>query len=987
MFPGVEEDMASQKQNDLYQVRFSKFALLNIPEQSGTTLDPESAFVQSGSSVTPATFGDALVESLRNYIANHVTTIRNSRTGATSYFYDTNELGTVTERAFWKWAKSLNLIEFEPASSTEDWTASISEFDNTGPAGNVDYHREYVWRERKTPSMNILTCVESPASTVNVVFETSTNLRPGDVVDFEGLTGVTSGTVVTVSTTTDANDTITFSGSYAGGGTPLGATGTLRYSRFLQYIGEVPGSNTVTKSDSTYTQVYAHVPANAGLTPTPLFRTVADENYKPSMTYPILSSQRQPEIQGGENPSNPLLTNPSAYPGDWYGQFDDTGYVYKTKSGDASRRFGEYFGVTVVSNIGVTPMYPDLDGSTIDGIELDFNIEHYVPASAVSPVCTNFDELSTANIGGDAPLPFEFNAVLWYYDIIDNTGSTQITKTNLYGIQILKDPGSDAVLPTKEKLVSNEDVDGTSYTLSFDTFNYLDSDSIPQFDPDRVFGLAEFDLYYEAMNRLALLNDQFSSLLSNVTTLTQTVINLQGLLYTQQSLDGINQRMDSLETLLGLYKTLQIGGSETIEAVLDNDRVRLNSVDRRYSSVTNILSTDLFAKTSGPLVVVTSTPKIIPITSAKDMLVLVTNDDPGISPDTYDPGTPVPQLEVRLEKDLSFRQTIDFIIQANSDSIEDKGLKISVAYNDDTTTDTVVMETVDMPVFLLPSGSAAQPYSSYRSGRSFQPSAIYYTKAGSFRYLVIDVLANLSDVIDGTRIQINGMTVHETPGTPGDGLDISGSYTVDSDASFVETGCVNASLVKAGSGYTTTSSYYVANLLPINNATFASDIAAKVGVTFTAGSMTAVKLLNPGYGFKPNDTALYGLVGSTVTALTPGSLTAKLDAGVLDASWATVIPSDGSRAIIRLDVVPITRIRLDVTSMSEFTSAYDALFAASSYTSAPDNTLYPIDPYIMSNPTLKMNVGYVVSITRINDAINTPSTDWRERYRTEVRPL
>jgi ribonuclease HI len=50
------------------------------------------------------------VESLRNYVANHEVTIKESKLNNTEYYYNNLELSTTTEKIFWKWCKKLNLI-------------------------------------------------------------------------------------------------------------------------------------------------------------------------------------------------------------------------------------------------------------------------------------------------------------------------------------------------------------------------------------------------------------------------------------------------------------------------------------------------------------------------------------------------------------------------------------------------------------------------------------------------------------------------------------------------------------------------------------------------------------------------------------------------------------------------------------------------------------------------------------------------------------
>jgi hypothetical protein len=125
-FPGATEDISLSFQSDNQKMYFSKFVLLNIPKQitqgnailnnDPVRLDFEDVFPGPQSSVPsneirtlspsqPGNFKDQLIQSLRNYVANHEVVIKNSKIGPNDYFYDNTQLPTVSEQVFWKWAK------------------------------------------------------------------------------------------------------------------------------------------------------------------------------------------------------------------------------------------------------------------------------------------------------------------------------------------------------------------------------------------------------------------------------------------------------------------------------------------------------------------------------------------------------------------------------------------------------------------------------------------------------------------------------------------------------------------------------------------------------------------------------------------------------------------------------------------------------------------------------------------------------------------
>jgi hypothetical protein len=77
--------------------------------------------------------------------------------------------------------------------------------------------------------------------------------------------------------------------------------------------------------------------------------------------------------------------------------------------GDELRRSNNYFGVS--GNVNS----PVVDGSTIDGITMDFNTNHYVKMNLLGRTVTNFDQFDALSINNLPPVDFEFNA---YYGII-----------------------------------------------------------------------------------------------------------------------------------------------------------------------------------------------------------------------------------------------------------------------------------------------------------------------------------------------------------------------------------------------------------------------------------------------------------------------------------------------------------------------------------------------------------------------------------------
>ena len=450
-FPSAAEDISAAYQNSNYKMYFSKYVLLNLPKQNlepgtGTASKPVyfnfntrngGVFQSSINAFPAASYQEQIVESLRNYVANQEIVIKESRLNNTSYYYDNNALETTTEKIFFKWAKKLNIIDFEPAIPDDEYFSNLAEFQSAS-VNDDQYFPEYLWKERETAVWDLYK-KRSDNNALQLEFNVTTNFVVGDVINIYDATGIdgagtTTGINVKVTKVTPADGTlgqlVTLGNiNYSGDSTPISGKVKLVYNRLVQYIGEIQGVSNVQEANRSYTEVHANIPDHTGRTPDVLFRTMVDVNYKPNQTFPIIPSQYQPEIIGAESFNSPIVSTPQNYPGSYFGQFDTLDFTYETANGDSVRRSGSYYGVTGDIN------NPVVNGKAIDGISLDFNTNHYVKMNILNRNLTNFDQFNALQINNLPPTAFEFNAILWYYTIEDNAGNV---RNNLYGISFLE---------------------------------------------------------------------------------------------------------------------------------------------------------------------------------------------------------------------------------------------------------------------------------------------------------------------------------------------------------------------------------------------------------------------------------------------------------------------------------------------------------------------------------------------------------------------
>jgi hypothetical protein len=728
-FPGAAEDISAAYQNSNYKMYFSKYVLLNFPKQDTPSTNNPAYFdfqntstfpnpvtkrnlgFQMPSAYTPPIdFKDQLVESLRNYVANHEVTMKESRLNSTEYYYDNTIISTPTEKIFWKWCKKLGLLSLEPANDGDEFFGNLVEF-NANSTSN-EFFPEILWRERESVDYSVLQFLKSPANVLQIQLQSDeyAYFQIGDVIEISGPTTVTGILVppnftpvrAIITAITPRNLTtgmiITTNLAYTGTTPVLAVAGdntfvTLVYHRLVQYIGEVNGINNVQQSNRAYTEVYAHVPDSTGKTPDILFRIKDDKNYKPLMTYPILPSQNQPEIVGAELFTNPLVSNPNNYPGSYYGHFDTADFTYTTSDGDSIRRSGDYYGIRGTRDIPIS------DSRSIDGMTLDFDPSHYVKMNISGQPINNFDQFNAMMVNGEAPTDFEFNAILWYYTIEDTLGNKT---NNVYGISFVDNPDNNPI-PTEtgkrigafRKLAASDVQDGTSYAFSLNlNFNIINENPQDTFNPEAINSLFSFNLFNDAMRRIGELNDAFLRILTSQNRLQSDIGNMKQLLYTQNDFQTINSRINNLDSLLKLYSTNQIDSTDSIFVSRDDSqrppRINLTNIDVNYGVIYNFNTSNLYG-VNGVI------PGYVSVPMNKNFLINVRNDD------VNDFSLPDNQkLTIILDKDLSYRQTVDIVVDGTANSTQNKQLEIFINFkfgDSQNPVESQLVETINLPVY------------------------------------------------------------------------------------------------------------------------------------------------------------------------------------------------------------------------------------------------------------------------------------------------
>ena len=845
VFPSSAEDISLAYQNDNYTMNFSKFALLNInlPEmlknmENLTVFNTESTNVITDN-------GDLLVNHLRNYVANQDAVIRESLLNNNTNFYNPQEIKTTTERIFWKWLRKTGAIQFEPAIPNEEYIDGQDfAINNNLP---TDYFKEYVWKERSTTTYTINNIIQQtfdnsiidPFDNVGkniyqLTVTTDSTIKPNDRIMITsqgniniGFNGSMGFTVFSIATNTFNNtvsnknnvinilsDTQLIWNNFAT------ATLVLDYQKVLQYIGEISAINNVQNGDRSYTEVTAYIPDQNGQTPDILFRVYSDSNYSPSLQYPILPSQEQPEIVGAENPNSPINTMPSNYPGNQYAYFD-TDQVYLNSNGLMDRKTGNYYGILdnnrTDSRVTSAPfVYPEFDGSNLDGITVDFDTTHYVKMNLPNQLSSNFDVFDSQTFNNLPPKDFDFNVILWYYQIEDktlenitdstssgvvNTSTTTTTTTvntvtrqvnkvnqdaqigmNLYGITILNplDPATKNI-DSYKKLVSNGKQDGLSYIFNLNlNFNINNDNTVESFDPDKVYSQFGFDLYNTVMRKVSFTNDIYMKLNTDVANLIQSVNNLKTLLYTQTDINSINASISALYTLLNTYQRNQISNSDSIQVFLNQSTspptLQLNSVDSRYGNIVKYPVELLYNNSSNTVL-----NNRVTVPTGKDFLIIIINDDnSNVVLDN--------SLNIVIDGDLAYKQTCEIKIYPNSARYNKKlniSINTSLAKNVDPIRGYQLIQNIDLPIDLNlnPNISYKGISTRWNDFPVIYPQTIGIKQIAGFYYLVIGIEPlkinsfNSGDVLYLENFQLVKTDSIATPIIS----DISGQYVITGD--------------------------------------------------------------------------------------------------------------------------------------------------------------------------------------------------------------
>jgi hypothetical protein len=557
-FSSSAEDLSFTFNNSVNKFRFSKFALLNIPDIDNSATSqtntirlngPDSAMIDWASNSKKIITGDTNVDfsqSFQSYCLNVESTI----TGTDEY--DSSLKQNVSERVFFKWLREIGAIRFRPANSTE------------------------------------------VVATLN---QTQVTTNP-------------QGLPVTQKRYTEGDATPGTTGAY-------GLTGGV-YSRVVQYVGNLDIVNSVKNSTNTYSEVYVYVPTRDGNSPYVLFKNVVDINYYPDYQWsntpnnPLNNEYLVGRNYDETNPSglttlaifdDDVLGAPTAsyidtginttvIPGNWYSP-RDTANTYFTDSSFVDP-----------SNYILSKTYAPYPGSTLtyvrsklDSIGIDFDPNSYQNIIA-DPNISTLEEFNATADAAD----FEFNAVLIYYDVYDPANPSDVA-TNLYGVLFLDDVNTSSgtdFIPRLKKYRPNPvtKLNGNSYgfkiNLKFDTD--IDQTGVEQAIND--YSPFSLSMFMDSMNVLQDASSTLNNAAAQFIDLSDRVTSLENVTLSSSTSLNMDRRINMLEQSFAANQAL-FNNTSAIMGLINQNYDLVRSIINNQTSVEISYNLDLLKQGNG----------------------------------------------------------------------------------------------------------------------------------------------------------------------------------------------------------------------------------------------------------------------------------------------------------------------------------------------------------------------------------------------------
>lgn len=449
------------------------------------------------------------------------------------------------------------------------------------------------------------------------------------------------------------------------------------YTRVAVYVGDIDVVNSVQNRENSYSELYIHVPTNVGSTPTVLFKSVADQNYGPSMlvvnnpddpldeevlkgrrwsdTHPVpgmelnayydldtnlVATYLSPNVEMNNIlPTDPLTASLGFSPSNqvyWWGAINNTNTYFTDPSSNYSTAF--------INRVRKTYNNTQVEylRSTLDGVTIDFNLSNYAIAYD-NPQIKTFSHLNDYVDNRN----FEFNAVLVYYDVYDDSGATLVSESNLYGVYFLnkvEQSGLEFAIPfiEKDKPDVIQKTNGNSFAfkinVKFDTS--IEDVSVEKSIND--YNTFSLDLFTDVLTEFKRLQTSYNEKLIELENLRQSVENAKDVLSNSNVLQKLDVRILAVENSLTASQTALANSSDLVD-LIDNVNDKVDDLLAGRTSIN--VSYNLNAIRPGAGIIV---DKTIPneVTIASNVTPFTTVEEINLSPATTPQSTKTLKLSL-----------------------------------------------------------------------------------------------------------------------------------------------------------------------------------------------------------------------------------------------------------------------------------------------------------------------------------------------------
>ena len=500
-FQSSLEDLTLTFNNNSNQFRFSKFALLRIPDVGlpGTIeKDNRVQFLAPGE--TPILQGISLsnpnlnlAQSFQNYALNFESLIISQDA------YQRDQKLNVSERVFWKWMKELGAIRWRSASVSEVGNLASGELRWAEDWANGTSATSYPNSDRVVQYLGDIDVVNSVRSKDNSYSEL----------------------YIHVPTSAGSSPTALFK-----------SIADVNYHPDMLIV-----NSPADPLDSEYLNGRHY-----------------NETH-PATSYGMdLRAYYDLDANSVDTYISDTITETPSTEGFWWGAYSTTNAYYTDQADYYGARSGT--GASPTSSIKTQRILKDQVSparsveylrSTFDGAVVDFTLSDYLLAEQ-DPNIKSLAQLNDSAGNYD----FGFNAILVYYDVYDPANPADVA-TNLYGIYFLNklvQNGTDFSIPliTKEKPNAITKTNGNAFAfkvnLKFDT-SIEDVTVERSINDYSTFGL---DLFLDVLTEFRTLQTKYNEKIAELNALAIDVDAAKQALTNTSGLDSLARRISQLET-------------------------------------------------------------------------------------------------------------------------------------------------------------------------------------------------------------------------------------------------------------------------------------------------------------------------------------------------------------------------------------------------------------------------------------------------------